>query len=387
MIGGRLVTAALALLLAGVVVGRAEAQVAAGLLPDRRITVEPGVDFYGSDLRSLFGTTPPICRDACLAEGACTAFTFNTAANACFLKSDVGARTAFATALSATLAPQPDGLATRATARAAELGFLPAARLAAARDAALSAGFPREASIAEPVVAADLDALLAEVNRTDAAAAWAGLAAFAAGAAVEDWDQRTRLRDLAVSAGINAYLRAGSDAEAGEAARLTGVALEAAGRARHRSMRSASPNGSRRARRSPRRWRVPRASTASASPTARSTSRRRARAPASPSPRTLAGAGVDYADFVRVDAGTFPVEARDRQLCIDGLAPRQPLPGRRCAPACPPPPASASAPRSSRRSMSATAPRRCASPAAPMCCRRARRRRFRSSRSTPTRPR
>lgn len=34
----------------------------------------------------------------------------------------------------------------------------------------------------------------------------------------------------------------------------------------------------------------------------------------------LAGAGVDYADFVRVDAGTFPVEARDRQLCIDGLA-------------------------------------------------------------------
>ena len=34
----------------------------------------------------------------------------------------------------------------------------------------------------------------------------------------------------------------------------------------------------------------------------------------------LAGAGTDYADFVRIDAGTFPVEARDRQLCIDGLA-------------------------------------------------------------------
>ena len=72
--------------------------------------------------------------------------------------------------------------------------------------------------------------MLAEINRTDAAAAWAALSAHAAGAEVEDWSQRSWLRDLAVSAGINAFLRAGTDAEAGEAARLTGVALEAAGR-------------------------------------------------------------------------------------------------------------------------------------------------------------
>ena len=147
MIGGRLLTAALALLLSGA--GGVAAQDAAGPLPERRITVEPGVDFYGSDLRSIFGTTLPICRDACLAESACTAFTFNTAASACFLKSDDGARTAFPAALSATLAPQPEGLAARAAARAAELGFLPAERLAAAREAALSAGFPPVNPVAE----------------------------------------------------------------------------------------------------------------------------------------------------------------------------------------------------------------------------------------------
>ncbi|HRO12515.1 MAG TPA: PAN/Apple domain-containing protein, partial [Amaricoccus sp.] len=163
MIGGRLFEAALALCVV-VAAGAAAAQAPGGPLPERRLTVEPGVDFYGSDLRSIFGTTLPICRDACLAEGACTAFTFNTAANACFLKSDDGARTPFPAALSATLAPQPEGLATRAAARAAELGFLPAGRLAAAREAALSAGFPQEAQIAEPTVAAQLDALLAEVN-------------------------------------------------------------------------------------------------------------------------------------------------------------------------------------------------------------------------------
>ena len=386
MIGGRLVTAALALLLAGVVVGRAEAQVAAGLLPDRRITVEPGVDFYGSDLRSLFGTTPPICRDACLAEGACKAFTFNTAANACFLKSDVGARTAFATALSATLAPQPDGLATRATARAAELGFLPAARLAAARDAALSAGFPREASIAEPVVAADLDALLAEVNRTDAAAAWAGLAAFAAAAAVEDWDQRTRLRDLAVSAGINAYLRAGSDAEAGEAARLTGVALEAAGEGK------ASLDALRLAERL-----APGPAITAALARAeglygfRVTDRQvdfeaTSPGPALPSPRSSQAP----ASSMRTSSASTPGPSQSRRATASSASTASPTAAvtrSRCALASPPPRASASAPRSSRRSMSATAPPRCASLAAPMCCRRARRRRFRSSRSTPGKPR
>ena len=194
MIGGKHLAAALALLCAGVAAGGAAAQGPAGPLPDRRITVEPGVDFYGSDLRSIFGTTLPICRDACVADDACTAFTFNSAASACFLKSDDGARTPFPAALSATLAPQPEGLAARAAARAADLGFLPAERLAAAREAALAAGFPPANPVTDAAAAADLAALTAEVNRTDAAAAWAALAAYAMGAEIEGLCATSRSR-------------------------------------------------------------------------------------------------------------------------------------------------------------------------------------------------
>src|SRR5690606_1595355 len=72
----------------------------------------------------------------------------------------------------------------------------------------------------------------AEVNRTDSAAAWGAVAAYAAASRVDDWNQRSALRDLAVAAGINAFLRATTDAEAGEAARLAGLALEAANEGR-----------------------------------------------------------------------------------------------------------------------------------------------------------
>ena len=162
--------------------------------------------------------------------------------------------------------------------------------------------------------------MLAEVNRTDAPAAWAALSAYAAGAGVEDWSQRSALRDLAISSGINAFLRAETDAEAAEAARLTGVALEAAGEGRAsldalRLAESLAPG------------------PALAAAVARAeglygfrvTDRQVDFEAASPRAcfdfsEPLAGAGTDYADFVRVDAGTFPVEARDRQLCIDGLA-------------------------------------------------------------------
>ncbi len=320
MRGGRFHAAVLALLIAATGAGAALAQAAAAPLPERRITVEPGVDFYGSDLRSIFGTTLPICRDACLAEAGCSAFTFNARAAACFLKSDDGARTPFPGALSATLAPQPAGLAARAAGRAAALGFLPPERLAAAREAALSAGFPLAAPPSEAPVAARLAALRSAVNASDGASDWAALAAYAAGAEVADYGQRSALRDLAVSAGIDAFLRAATDPEAGEAARLTGVALEAAGegRASLDALRLAEDL-------------APGPAIAAAVERAeglygfRVTDRQVDFEAESPQAcftfsEPLASAGVDYADFVRIDAGSFPVEARDRQLCVDGLA-------------------------------------------------------------------
>lgn len=313
-------TAAITFILAALTAASAWAQSTTDPLPERRITVEQGVDFFGSDLRSIYGTTLAICRNTCLADDACNAFTFNTGASACFLKTDDGARTPFASALSATLTPQPAEIAARAGERAASLGFLTRGRFAAAREAALSVGFPLTGPLADSPFAADLASMRDEINRSDSPGAWAVLAGYAAGASVDDWQQRSALRALAISAGINAFLRAETDAEAGEAARLTGVALEADGDGRGslaalRLAESLAPGPAIAAA-------VERAERLygfrlldrqvdfeAASPRACFTMS-----------DALASAGVDYADFVRVDSGVLPVEARGLQLCVDGLA-------------------------------------------------------------------
>ena len=71
----------------------------------RRLIVERGVDFPGGDLRAIYSTSLPICVDACLAEPACRALTFNAAASACFLKGAAGSRAPYPAALSARVVP------------------------------------------------------------------------------------------------------------------------------------------------------------------------------------------------------------------------------------------------------------------------------------------
>ena len=190
---GQFYAGLLALLVVAAFASDAAAQGAPAPLPERRVTVEPGVDFYGSDLRSIYGTTLPICRDACLAESACSAFTFNTKASACFLKSDDGARTPFPAALSATLAPQPDGLAARAAARAATLGFLApdAARRRRATRRSRPASRSRRRSPRRRS-RRELATLRGEVNATDSAAAWSALAGYAAGAEIDGLEPEVR---------------------------------------------------------------------------------------------------------------------------------------------------------------------------------------------------
>lgn len=277
----------------------------------RRLVVERGVDFPGGDLRSIFSTRLPICRDACLAEPACRAFTFNTAASACFLKAEPAGRAPYPAALSARVvagAPLDAG-------RLADLGFLPEATLAAARTAALSVGFPLDGTGLDPAAAARLDALGVAAGAQDSAADWLALSEATLGIAPEDWDARSRVKALGVSAAINAWLRGGSPT----AARALGLALEAAGEGRRGldAMRLA-------ARLAP--------SAAAEAEVARFAGLygfrmldRQVDAETA-SPRAcfqmsedLAAAGVDYADYVVVPGGDFPVEARDSQLCVEGL--------------------------------------------------------------------
>ena len=76
---------------------------------------------YGADLRALFDTTYDACRTACMADAACTAFTFNARSNSCFPKRAVERREPYQGAQSATVITEPEGRITQARARAEAL--------------------------------------------------------------------------------------------------------------------------------------------------------------------------------------------------------------------------------------------------------------------------
>lgn len=318
------------LLLAVAGIGRAADATA---VPERRAVAEAGTDFYGGDIRSIFGTTLDLCRDVCLAETGCRAFTFNRASNACFLKSGVAERAPFPNAVSAVVVETPPEILARGSDRAGDLGFLPAPVLDAARAEAVdgtahSAGGQDAALLAGQVSAAldagDLATALELLQRLaslqDDAASWLAVAQVASQIQPDDYDARSRMQALAVSAAVNAYLRAGDDALRVQAAQGLGIVLETSGQGRQAlsALRLA-------------------AAIAPGEALAAEVTRlqglygfrlldREVDSEAA-APRAcfsfsedLAAGGVDYADFVRVEGGTFPVETEGRQICVEGLS-------------------------------------------------------------------
>ena len=55
---------------------------------DRRIETTPDADYFGFDLRTVQSVSQDQCEAACIGDKACKAFTYNTKAQWCFLKSD-----------------------------------------------------------------------------------------------------------------------------------------------------------------------------------------------------------------------------------------------------------------------------------------------------------
>lgn len=59
--------------------------------PSPRLTYYEGIDFYGDDISDwMSGYSLSGCGEACRANSACKAFTFNTAKRVCILKKGVG---------------------------------------------------------------------------------------------------------------------------------------------------------------------------------------------------------------------------------------------------------------------------------------------------------
>ena len=69
-------------------------------IPDRRAVLIEGVDFPGADLSPQFDVTFEACEAACRADAACTAFTYNRRASACFPKSSVSGEAPYQGAIS-----------------------------------------------------------------------------------------------------------------------------------------------------------------------------------------------------------------------------------------------------------------------------------------------
>ncbi|MCT8330964.1 alpha-2-macroglobulin family protein [Albidovulum sediminis] len=216
------------------------------LIPERRLVLSADVDFYGSDLRALFDTTSEACSAACLATPDCQALTFNARSNACFLKSDVTEERPYAGAISGRVYATDPQVLERAPARAQDLRFLGEISLddalALARDLAqrhIGATMPADDLLAAAAAAratGDVAAAMrlqgAALTLTDATPDWTEYAdlllAFGETEGVDrGWAART-----AVSAAVNAYLRADRSAHRANALHVLARALEMADRGR-----------------------------------------------------------------------------------------------------------------------------------------------------------
>ncbi|MEJ8572622.1 alpha-2-macroglobulin family protein [Microbaculum marinum] len=83
---------------AGQTVGQTDSQSGVQTTERRIVPVDDG-DYYGHDYQTLKEVTLGACETACINDTSCKAFTYNTSAQWCFLKNDVGPLNSFAGAV------------------------------------------------------------------------------------------------------------------------------------------------------------------------------------------------------------------------------------------------------------------------------------------------
>jgi len=295
-----------------------------GPLPERRVITYDDIDYFGGDLRSIFNTSFDHCVSACKAEETCRAFTYNTRSDACFLKGAYDQRKPFRRAISGTMVPVPKAARERAVSRVealtgvSERDLEKAQRFAESlpRRFALESSDPTElrADAAEAAKkgrrSAANRAQAALVVLEDSHESWLDLAAL-----YKNWKWRDSLRD----ASLNAYLRAKTEEEQGEALALLGGALTTLNRGRD-GLRV---------------FKLAQALSPSAA-NARALSRARSRygfrvvdhriEADNDAPRVCVefndplDGSVDYDPYIRVE-GDVPlsVESDERNICLDGM--------------------------------------------------------------------
>lgn len=190
-------------------------------VPAKRIILQDGFDLPGGDLAQLFNSTLADCLNACRANEACTALTYNTGARACFPKgAGAGAPLPFGGALSGTVALTPADVIARAADRAGSADWLRPADIEAAREQALrlSSDYPGAGQTVEALRDAArqaaavgdgegvIRAIAAATAMSDAPADWLSLSQWLTARARED-DATSEEVDTAFAAALNAWLR------------------------------------------------------------------------------------------------------------------------------------------------------------------------------------
>ncbi len=299
-------------------------------VPEFRYIVTNDVDFYGDDLDALFDTDLASCARACTAREACGAFTFNGRSNACFPKSDVSERQPYEGAVSARKIWADRGLQESADQAWSGLG-LPREDLDRAREQARDLGFRHRAG------GQDLDVVLNAARARADAGDWLNAMRWTGAAVVltdrsDLWTEYTRLLmqtkdksvrngpSRAVSAALNGYLRAPSPGAQASALLVLAQALEWAGRGR-----DTIPVLRRAETLQPREDVLSALDGAIAKFGFRVTDSQVESDAAAPRicaefSEPLVGAGVDYASYVKLPDPTLVVQAKDRQLCVDGVS-------------------------------------------------------------------
>ncbi|MCF1504384.1 alpha-2-macroglobulin family protein [Afifella sp. H1R] len=188
---------------------------------ERRLLTTEGADYFGGDYDVIKDVELEGCKRACVVDGRCAAFTYNTNAKWCFLKEEVGDLRAVKAAISGRIVTSDLPTLSLAEERTAELSFLPSRFIDEARrlsgdlaradgasslDAALALADKAAVNGNYLLAATQLkSALKMAPDRVDL---WLRLAAVSAEATSDDWQTRQRLAEERTAAAVDAYLHA-----------------------------------------------------------------------------------------------------------------------------------------------------------------------------------
>jgi len=298
----------------------------------RQVATTPDSDYFGFDLRTVQNVTQEQCSQACVGDMQCRAFTYNTRAKWCFLKSDYSRMNPFPGAIAGRIvnaSGEPDMGAP------ADLSFLPdymrdesqrfRADLLAGPRPGQDMGIGLLMAQGESAMGSDPRAAIGSFQSAirispDDRDLWSRLATAILAVDTQDYSERARLQRDGTSAALNAYRLTRGRAERAAALAQLAQALDKRDlyrpaiegyKASLELVNGAEVRAAYDDLRARKGFRVVEHSVDADTP----------------SPRVciqfseaLVKSGVDYASFFTVDgAAPKAVQASERQLCVEGL--------------------------------------------------------------------